>query len=267
MHFVRTLLTIAGASIALSAAAANASSSAWHTVEGADIRLLTSGAPDEQGLIRGALEIRLKPGWKTYWRDPGDSGVPPTLDLGPGSTAKIMDIAFPAPKRFDDGYALWAGYDEPVSLAVTLRVSDDDGPLEASAFLGVCETICIPVQAKLAIDPASEPGNPEHAAAVAAAFAAVPKPAEPDFEARLTDVESAALAIEADVPDGIEVIDIFVASTRALALGTPEHSKKGDGRAYTVPIVDRTPGEDEHAPIPYTLVTTQGAVSGTLTLP
>lgn len=264
MLFVRILLTIVGASIALSAA--HASSSAWHTVEGADIRLVTSGAPDEQGLIRGALEIRLKPGWKTYWRDPGDSGVPPTLDLRAGTTAQIMDTGFPAPKRFDDGYALWAGYDEPVSLAVTLRVGDDNESLEASAFLGVCETICIPVQAKLTINPASEPGNPEHAAIVAAAFAAIPKPAEPDFEARLTGTENAAFAIEAHIPGGVEVIDIFVASTRALALGTPEHSQ-GDDRVYTVPIIDRTPGEDEKAPIPYTLVTTEGAVSGTLTLP
>ena len=65
----------------------------------------------------------------------------------------------------------------------------------------------------------------------------------------------------------MEVVDIFVAGTRALALGIPEQSRKGDDRAYTVPIIDRTPGEDEHAPIPYTLVTTEGAVSGTLTLP
>lgn len=60
---------------------AHAASSEWHHVEGGSIRIVTSGAPDAQGILRGALEIRLKPGWKTYWLDPGSSGVPPTLDV------------------------------------------------------------------------------------------------------------------------------------------------------------------------------------------
>ena len=66
--------------LSLLACPALASSSDWYEAEGGRVRLVTSGAADENGVIEGALEIDLKPGWKTYWRDPGDAGVPPTLD-------------------------------------------------------------------------------------------------------------------------------------------------------------------------------------------
>src|SRR3954453_13341134 len=62
------------------AAPALASSSAWYDADGGSIRLLTSGAPAERGVVQGALQIDLKPGWKPYWLDPGDAGVPPSLD-------------------------------------------------------------------------------------------------------------------------------------------------------------------------------------------
>ncbi|RUX21351.1 hypothetical protein EOA27_06205, partial [Mesorhizobium sp. M2A.F.Ca.ET.037.01.1.1] len=64
---------------------AEASSSIWYNSEGGKVRLVTTGKPDEAGKIRGVLDIALKPGWKTYWRDPGDAGVPPQLDIS-GST-------------------------------------------------------------------------------------------------------------------------------------------------------------------------------------
>ncbi len=62
------------------------------------------------------LEIDLKPGWKTYWRDPGDAGVPPTLDASASSNIASAELSFPAPQRFDDGFAIWAGYKEPVGI-------------------------------------------------------------------------------------------------------------------------------------------------------
>ena len=95
------------------------------------------------------LEIDLKPGWKTYWRDPGDAGVPPTLDASASSNIASAELSFPAPHRFDDGFAIWAGYKEPVSLPVAFTLTDARQPatIDAKVFLGICETICIPVQA------------------------------------------------------------------------------------------------------------------------
>ena len=51
----------------------------------------------------GTLDIDLKPGWKTYWRDPGDAGVPPLLDVSASTNIAAAEFDFPAPKRHDDG--------------------------------------------------------------------------------------------------------------------------------------------------------------------
>ncbi|TIT26208.1 MAG: hypothetical protein E5W86_13090, partial [Mesorhizobium sp.] len=53
---------------------ASASSSISYNSEGGQVQLVTSGKPDEAGRVQGVLDIALKPGWKTYWRDPGDAG-------------------------------------------------------------------------------------------------------------------------------------------------------------------------------------------------
>ena len=147
---------------------AAASSSAWYDSEGGKVRLVTSGKPDEAGRIHGVLEIALKPGWKTYWRDPGDAGVPPQIDVSASTNITDAAFSFPPPQRHDDGYGKWAGYNHPVSLPVTFTVSSpgDAAVIDADIFLGICETICIPVQTRLSVDPAADPDNAEDAAPV-----------------------------------------------------------------------------------------------------
>lgn len=247
---------------------AQAASSGWHHVEGGSIRVVTSGAPDEAGRLRGALEIRLKPGWKTYWLDPGASGVPPTLAAAAGGKEAAVEIGFPAPRRFDDGYAPWAGYDRPVSLALTLALPEGkDAPtrLQANVFLGVCETICIPVQATLSFDPGAGPDDPEHAAVVENAFAALPEPARPGFSAEVVEVKDDAVTVEAALPAGVRALDLFVAGTQTLVLGTPEKADGGSRTLFRIPVSTGTGAGGEE--VAYTLVTDAGAVSGRLRLP
>src|SRR5262249_40519998 len=105
-------------------APALASSSDWYDAEGGRIRLVTVGMPNDKGVLQGALQIDLKPGWKTYWIDPGDAGVPPSIDVSPSQNIASADMSFPAPHRFDDGFAVWAGYNEPVTFPVTFTLSD-----------------------------------------------------------------------------------------------------------------------------------------------
>ena len=90
------------------------------------------------------------------------------LDVSANPNIASAEFDFPAPQRHDEGDFKWAGYDYPVALPVTFTLKDPAGPatIDAGVFLGVCETICIPVQAKLAVDPASDPDNPDDAAAV-----------------------------------------------------------------------------------------------------
>src|SRR5690606_15347814 len=153
MPAMKTLPACAAFLTLLAAPAAHAASSDWFETEGARIRLVTTGKPDAEGKLRGVLDIELRPGWKTYWRDPGDSGVPPTLDISANPNIASAVFDFPAPQRHDEGDFKWAGYDYSLALPVTFTLKDPAGSatIDADVFLGVCETICIPVQAQLTV--------------------------------------------------------------------------------------------------------------------
>ncbi|MGO4839085.1 protein-disulfide reductase DsbD domain-containing protein, partial [Rhizobiaceae sp. 2RAB30] len=151
------ILTLA---IGVLPAHALASSSSWLETQGGRVRLVTAGAPDAQGVLAGALEIDLLPGWKTYWRDPGEAGVPPVLDVSGSKNVASAELSFPAPQRFDDGYSKWAGYKHSIALPVKFTLKGPGaGGIDANIFLGICETICIPVQGRLQVDPTDDPGD------------------------------------------------------------------------------------------------------------
>lgn len=253
-----------------STAPAHPASSDWHHVQGGSVRIVTSGAPDADGLVRGALQIDLKPGWKTYWLDPGSSGVPPQLSLTMGGEIALVDIGFPAPQRFDDGYALWTGYDAPITLALTMHLPPEaTGParVDASAFLGVCETICIPVQAELTFDPYADANDPADTRLVEEAFATVPPAAEDGFAARAIGVGDDAILIEAVVPDGAEATDLFVAGGDGLIVGVPEAvGRNENGTLFKLPVLRRAKNAPDMQHLAYTLVTSAGATSGKLTI-
>jgi DsbC/DsbD-like thiol-disulfide interchange protein len=268
---MRNLIVPAAAAIALatSALSAGASSSDWHDSEGGRLRLVTTGKPDAQGKLRGALEIALKPGWKTYWRDPGDSGVPPQIDISASTNVSSAALAYPAPQRHDDGYGKWAGYDVPVTLPVSFTVPSPASParIEATVLIGLCETICIPVQAKFRIDPASGPDDPTDAAMIVAAEAALPKAARPGFEATPLPGGPETLAVEATVPGDGAAADLFVAGEEGYMFGAPVKSEKDGKVVFTVPILDRPPTAPAGSGLFYTLTVAGGSVSGTLPYP
>jgi DsbC/DsbD-like thiol-disulfide interchange protein len=244
----------------------HASSSDWFETDGARVRLVTTGKPNEEGRLLGILDIELKPGWKTYWRDPGDAGVPPTLDVSTNPNIAKAEFDFPAPQRHDEGDFKWAGYDYPVALPVTFTLKDPAGPamIDAGVFLGVCETICVPVQAKLAFDPADDPDNPDDASAVSAAFAAIPSAATPVFGVKVAEKASdAKVVLEAVFPGNPATAELFVAGGDGYVLTVPVKEER-DGKTFFSLEVTR-PDEKPSGPgLHYTLVTDAGAVSGLL---
>ncbi|RWM75456.1 MULTISPECIES: protein-disulfide reductase DsbD domain-containing protein [Mesorhizobium] len=248
---------------------AAASSSTWYNSEGGRVRLVTSGKPDEAGRIHGVLDIALKPGWKTYWRDPGDAGVPPQIDISASTNIANATFSFPPPQRHDDGYGKWAGYDHPVSLPVTFTLSAPNEPavIDADIFLGICETICIPLQTKLTIDPGSDPDNAEDAALVKAALATLPAPARPDFGVNILAGDRETLIVEASFPGSPEAADFFVAGERDYMFGVPARSEKDGKLVFAVPILDRPTTTPTDGGLYYTLTTAAGAVEGLLPFP
>lgn len=246
-----------------------AASSPWLETDGGRVRLVTSGLPDARGTLSGALEIDLKQGWKTYWRDPGGSGVPPSLDVSASPNIASAKLSFPAPERFDDGYARWAGYKHSVTLPVTFTVKSPGKPakIQAKIFLGVCETICIPVQGELAVDPASAPNDAADAAVVQAALAALPFPERPDFGISKLRSEPGMLVVEAKLPNQAGHVDLFVAGEHGYVFGTPERQEKGGKILFSVPILEQPATAPAEGAIHYTFVTDSGSVDGTLPFP
>jgi DsbC/DsbD-like thiol-disulfide interchange protein len=254
---------------AVLAVPAAASSSDWYEAEGGRVRLLTTGGADENGVIEGVLQVELKPGWKTYWRDPGDAGVPPTLDASASSNIASAELSFPAPQRFDDGFAIWAGYKEPVSFPVAFALTDPTQPvaIEAKVFLGICETICVPVQANFSLDPASDPDNDDDAATIKAALDALPGPEQPDFGVTLAKGSKDEVLVEAAFAGEPESVDFFLAGSDGYQFAPPERRIDGQRLLFAVPILGRPEQTPAEGALHYTLVTGAGAVSGTLPFP
>jgi DsbC/DsbD-like thiol-disulfide interchange protein len=241
-----------------------AASSDWVEMPGGRIRLLTSGEPDAAGALRGALQIDLKPGWKTYWQDPGDAGVPPTIDLADKAGLAGIEIGFPAPSRYEEDGVKWAGYDKPVVFPVTFRLAAS-GPVKitANVFLGVCETICVPVSASMMLDPEAPSADPSEAMVVDAAFAALPPPATPSFGVDGVAIENDRLIVEAVVPGDPAAADLFLAGNSDYVFGAPQRIERDGRAAFAVPFI-RPNATPQGEGLAYTLVGEQGAVRGTI---
>lgn len=264
MKSMRTLL--AGLCIlAMLPEAARATSSDWFEVDGARVRIATSGLPEKDGVLKGLLDIQLKPGWKTYWRDPGDAGVPPSVDVSKSTNVKSADLDFPVPQRHDDGDFTWAGYNMPVSLPIRFQIVDPtkDAVITADVFLGICEDICVPVQSVFTLDPAADPDNGDDRAAVAAAFDALPGAARPGFEVLQPVIEGDIATFEVEMPAGAKAVDLFVGAIEGYAFMTPKTIEKG-GKTFFEVKATRPATPPAAGEIHYTLVGDSGSVSGTL---
>lgn len=90
-----------------------------------------------------ALRITLAPGWKTYWRAPGDAGIPPLIDLDGSSGIAAFQSFWPTPEVFDTAGLRSIGYHDGVVVPIQLT-GDTDMTLTGEVFIGVCDDICIP---------------------------------------------------------------------------------------------------------------------------
>ena len=152
----------------------------WALAAKSKARLIAGGGD------RAGFEVALAPGAITYWRDPGDAGLPPTLDFSTSDNVASVEPFFPAPKRIkeaDGGEAF--GYDGGVVFPLRIKPRDAAKPvtLKLNADFAVCEKVCLPAKAHLELTLPSAAASP-YAGAIDAAFAAVPRAIAPkDFGA------------------------------------------------------------------------------------
>lgn len=124
---------------------ASAEIGAWTGGDEARVRLLAAGVGAD-GALGAAIEIELAPGWKTYWRTPGDSGIAPIIDFSGSKNLGPVAVSFPIPHRVDDGYSTTNVYEGRVVLPLRAPVVDPAEPIELVLKLdvGICEKVCIP---------------------------------------------------------------------------------------------------------------------------
>ncbi|MCO6386092.1 protein-disulfide reductase DsbD domain-containing protein [Aliihoeflea sp. 40Bstr573] len=259
---MKARLAVFAGLLLLSPVAAEAGASDWHEMTGGKLRLLTERAADAEGTLRGALEIRLDDGWKTYWREPGETGVAPQISLQSAGSAEGVELLFPAPQRFDDGTSQWAGYAGNVTLPIVVTgLADESAALGVDIFLGVCETICVPVQATLTITPGEDIG-PIDEAGIAGAFARLPAAPQDGFEVIKASHEGDMVTIDVALPEGVDAADLFLAGHDGLMLAAPEFAPGEMGGTFTARIV--SPAKAGAVLADYTLVADDAAVAGTL---
>jgi DsbC/DsbD-like thiol-disulfide interchange protein len=153
--------------------------SPWDGDQRSAVRLIAGAAPTPgaEQLLRAGIEVRLGRGWKTYWRYPGDSGVPPRFNFSRSENLQRAEVLWPAPKSFSDGNGKSIGYSDDVVLPLRLVAEDANHPvlLRLDIDYAVCDTLCVPASAhaELALPvPASS-----HEPALLASEARVPLPA------------------------------------------------------------------------------------------
>lgn len=97
------------------------------------------------GRFHALLSVDLSPGWKTYWRAPGEAGVPPRFDWSASSGVDRVEVAWPAPRVFGSFGMRTYGYENAVAfpLVVTLAPVDDRARLVGEVTIGVCKEICV----------------------------------------------------------------------------------------------------------------------------
>ena len=112
------------------------------------VSLLAGGMSGD--LLQAGILIELEPEWKTYWRMPGDTGIPPQFDWAGSKNTNAIEVMFPVPSRFRDVSGESIGYHNKVLFPVSIKPqnADDTVQLQLNMFFAVCKEICIPAKAK-----------------------------------------------------------------------------------------------------------------------
>lgn len=158
---------------------------------------LRPGWQTDHGSRMAAVELTLAPGWKTYWRAPGEAGIPPVFDWSASQNLAGVTIHWPRPEVFSLNGMTAIGYSDRLVLPVELHPRDPSRPvvIDATVDLGVCRDICVPASLRLSGDLVA-PGAPDPA--IRAALDARPRPG------RSAGLRGIACRID-PLPDGLRI--------------------------------------------------------------
>ena len=157
-HYSKLILSLLGLlllQLPPGTGAAMAASSEWDRTEHSAVRLLSAVEGSGSGAqLPFGLEFQLSPGWKIYWRTPGDAGFPPIPDWSPSANVADVTMEWPRPERFEIFDLETLGYKDSVVFPLSVKpvVTGRAVTLAAKIPYLVCADICIPYEANLSLD-------------------------------------------------------------------------------------------------------------------
>lgn len=244
-------------------------SSPWAQDSQAAIRLIAGANQKGADRFRAGIELRLAPGWHTYWRYPGDAGVPPRFDFSGSQNLAAAKVSYPAPRLIADEVGNSIGYDKDVTFPLLVTPEQKGQPVKLHVVVdyAVCEKLCVP--AKGSAELTLTPGTSANDKALAEAEAQVPKPASA-AEAGLSvkrvpaeDGKTVHVLADVAVPAGKRVALFAEGPTVEWALPVP---KPVDGapsghQRFGFELDGLPPGVDVSRKVPLVLTVVKGAQS------
>jgi len=255
----RMTLAACGIATLLGAPARAADASPWVEDINSAVRLIAGANKSDAESLRAGIEIKMQPGWHTYWRYPGDSGVPPRFDFSDSDNVASVKVLYPAPHAFTDEAGTTIGYKNNVifPLRVFPRQNDKPVTLRAKIDYAVCEKLCVPAEARteLTIDRATGADN----AALVAAEARVPQPvsaAEAGLTARRAndDKRKPLVFVDLAAPTG-QPVELFVEGPTAewaLPIPKPAPGAPAGHQHFGFALDGLPPGVDPKGPFELT---------------
>lgn len=249
-------------------AARAADESPWNEDVRSAIRLIAGSSKADDAVLRAGIEVKLQPGWKTYWRYPGDSGVPPHFDFSGSENLKKADVLYPAPHLFTDETGHSLGYKDTVIFPVVVSPQQAGKPvrLRVKVDYAVCEKLCVPAEGRAELTLVT--GNSKHNSALTTAEAHVPKhvtAAQLGLTAtRTSSGTKPTVTVDLGAPAGKPVRLFVEGPTPQWALPIPKPAKSAPpGRAqFSFELDGLPPGVDPKSPtdLIFTVVTGDRAV-------
>ena len=221
---------------------ARAAAGPWLDQEQASLRLIGGERAGET--VWAGLQFTLQPGWKIYWRAPGDAGYPPKVDWSGSGNLADAEVFWPVPHRFSLFGLETFGYSDEVVLPVDVRAdrSGEAVRLRADVDYLICEKICIPRQATLSLDlPADAPSSSPEGALIERYRALVPGDGTAvglTFQAAVLtgDTAKPVLRVTARSQTPFQNPDVLVEAPPGFAFGKPAVTVGDGGTIATVDL-------------------------------
>lgn len=197
---------------------------------------LVPGWTTSEGAQMAGVRISLAPGWHTYWRAPGDAGIPPQFSWSQSSNLKAVRVHWPRPEVFDQDGMRTIGYADDVILPIEFFAKDKGAAVEVSGqiSMGVCKDICLPVTLDMTGKLGASSGSTEDTAALKRALSDRPDSARTAGAGTVTCAIAPikdGLKITAKIPvpyqGGNEVV-VFETGRDDVWISATESSRNGD---------------------------------------